>query len=166
MMQTYNKKSNMLKNKFKRLGLVKGLTLIELLIAVAIVGVLAAIVIPAYADYTEKARVNSAAEELAMMSTIISNYWQEERAYPDSLADVGFAGKLDPWGYSYRYLNLDKNGNGGARRDKNLNPLNTDYDLYSVGKDAKTKLPISQKDSLDDVIRVFDGKFVDLASKF
>jgi general secretion pathway protein G len=165
-MKTYNEKSNMLRNKFKRLGLSKGLTLIELLIAVAIVGVLAAIAIPAYADYTEKARVNSAAKELAMMSTIISNYWQEERAYPDSLADVGLGARLDPWGYSYRYLNLDKNGNGGARRDRNLNPLNTDYDLYSIGKDGDTRLPISQARSLDDVIRVFDGKFVDLASKF
>ena len=158
--------NNILKGIYKKTDLEKGFTLIELLLAVAIIGVLAAIAIPAYQDYTEKARVNSAVSELAMMSTIISNYWDEERRYPDSLTDVGLDGRLDPWGYAYRYLNLDKNGNGGARRDKNLNPLNTDYDLYSVGKDAKTKLPVTQKDSLDDVIRVFDGKFIDLASKF
>ena len=166
MMQTCNKKSNTLKNKFRRLGLAKGLTLVELIIAVAIIGVLAAIAIPAYEDYTEKARVNSAAIEIAAMSSAIIRYQLDESSYPDTLADVGFGGKLDPWGNAYRYLNLDKNGNGGARRDKNLNPLNTDFDLYSAGKDAKTKLPISQKDSLDDVIRVFDGKFINLASEF
>jgi general secretion pathway protein G len=146
--------------------LVKGLTLIELLLAMAIVGVLAAIVIPAYSDYREKARVRNAVMDIAMMAPIIKAYWEDRGTYPDSLAEVGLGGKLDPWDNPYRYLNLDKNGNGGARRDKNLNPLNTDFDLYSIGKDGDTKLPISQKDSLDDVIRVFDGKFIDLASKF
>ncbi len=146
--------------------LVSGLTLVELLIVVAIIGVLASIVIPAYADYKEKARVYQAVTDIATMGSKIGQYWQEERQYPDSLADMGMGGKLDPWGYPYRYLNLDKKGSGGARRDKNLNPLNTDFDLYSIGKDAKTKLPISQKDSLDDVIRVYDGKFVNLAAKF
>jgi len=150
----------------KRKHLVYGLTLVELLIVIAIIGVLAAIAIPAYKDYEEKARVTQAAIEISTMASKITHYYDDARAYPDSLTDVGLAGKLDPWGYPYRYLNLNKKGNGGARRDKNLNPLNTDFDLYSIGKDAKTKLPISQKDSLDDVIRVYDGKFVDLASKF
>jgi general secretion pathway protein G len=150
----------------KRKHLANGLTLVELLIVIAIIAVLAAIAIPAYKDYEEKARFTQAAIEISTMASKITHYYDDARYYPDSLADVGMAGKKDPWGYPYRYLNLDKHGNGGARRDKNLNPLNTDFDLYSIGKDAKTKLPISQKDSLDDVIRVYDGKFVDLASKF
>jgi len=152
--------------KHKRIHLVSGFTLVELLIAMAIIGVLAAIAIPSYKDYKEKARVNEAATEISVMASKIGQYWQDARSYPDSLADIGLGAELDPWGYPYRYLNLDKNGNGGARRDKNLNPLNTDFDLYSVGKNAKTKLPISQQDSLDDVIRVYDGKFVNLASQF
>lgn len=143
-----------------------GLTLVELIIAIAIIGVLAAVAIPAYQDYKERARVHQAATDITVIASQIGQYWQDERSYPDSLADIGMGGKLDPWGYPYQYFNLDKKGKGGARRDKNLNPLNTDFDLYSIGKDAKTKLPISQKDSLDDVIRVYDGKFVDLASKF
>jgi general secretion pathway protein G len=127
---------------------------------------LAKIAIPAYADYKEKTRAAIAVQDIAMMSAQIKMYWEDERAYPDSLADIGLAGKLDPWDHPYMYLNLDKNGNGGARRDHNLNPLNSDFDLYSRGKDNKTKLPITQKDSKDDILRANDGKFIDLAKKY
>ncbi|HOY86323.1 MAG: prepilin-type N-terminal cleavage/methylation domain-containing protein [Methylotenera sp.] len=144
----------------------RGFTVVELMIAVAIVGVLAAIAIPAYSGYQEKARVYQAVTDVAAMSVTIENYFQENRIYPETLADVKLDGKLDPWDKPYRYLNLVKNGNGGARRDKNLVPLNSDFDLYSEGEDKKTKLPISQKDSLDDILRANDGKFVDLAEKY
>lgn len=143
-----------------------GFTLIELVIAIAIVGVLARISFPAYADYKERAKQTLAVQDIAMMSAQIKMYWQDARAYPESLADIGLATKLDPWQHPYMYLNLDKKGNGGARRDHNLNPLNSDFDLYSRGKDNKTKLPITQKDSLDDVLRANDGKFIDLAKNY
>ncbi len=165
-MRIFSQKNHALKNEYKRIAFEKGLTLIELILVMAIIGVLAAIAIPAYQDYQEKARVNAAVMDISTMAFTIAAYWQDERSYPDSLADVDLGGKLDPWGYPYRYLNLDKNGNGGARRDKNLNPLNTDFDLYSIGKNAKTRLSVSQQDSLDDIVRVFDGKFIDLAAKF
>lgn len=143
-----------------------GFTLIELILVVAIIGVLASIAIPAYQDYQEKARIYGAVTDITSMAAKIEAYYQDAREYPDSLAEIGLGGKLDPWGRPYQYLNLLKYGNGGARRDKFLNPLNSDFDLYSSGKDGATRLPISQRDSLDDVIRINDGKFVDLASKF
>lgn len=144
-----------------------GFTLIEILIAIAIIGVLASIAIPSYQDYKEKARVTQAITDIASISVKIEAYWQDARAYPTSLADVDGASMLDPWGNTYQYLNLyDKKGKGGNRKDRSLNPLNSDFDLFSMGKNGTFKTQITNKDSLDDVIRANDGKFIDLAAKY
>lgn len=143
-----------------------GFTLVELLLAIAIIGVLAALAVPAYQNYRERVRVAQAISDITVIAINIKAYYQDENAYPASLAMVGLGAQLDPWGRPYEYLDLTKKGNGGARRDKNLNPLNSDFDLYSRGKDGNTKLPITQKDSLDDVLRANDGGFTDLASKY
>lgn len=144
-----------------------GFTLVELLIVIAIIGVLAAQAIPAYQDYIERTKVGLAISQINVISSRLLHYQLEENTFPDSLTAIDADAELDPWGRPYAYLNLTaKKGNGGARRDKNLNPLNSDFDLYSMGRDGKTKLPISQKDSLDDVLRANDGKFIDLASKY
>jgi general secretion pathway protein G len=47
-----------------------------------------------------------------------------------------------------------------------LVPINSTYDLYSMGKDGKTKAPITAQDSRDDIIRANDGLFIGLASDF
>jgi len=55
---------------------------------------------------------------------------------------------------------------GDARKDRFLVPINSDFDLYSVGPDGKTQAPLSNPDSLDDVIRAADGGFYGLAENF
>ncbi len=52
------------------------------------------------------------------------------------------------------------------RKDRFLVPINSDYDLYSKGKDGESKAPLSPKVSHDDIIRANDGAFVGLASEF
>ena len=52
------------------------------------------------------------------------------------------------------------------RKDHKLNPINSDFDLYSMGKNGVSKTQISNKDSLDDVIRANNGGFVGRASDF
>jgi len=55
----------------------KGFTLIELMIVVAIIGILAALAIPAYTDYTIKSRVAEGASLSGAAKTGIEVYWSE-----------------------------------------------------------------------------------------
>jgi general secretion pathway protein G len=100
------------------------------------------------------------------MEASIDFYRTQNRTLPNSLADMQLQGSLDPWGNPYVYYNIEANGKGGARKDHALNPLNTDYDLYSPGPDGKSKSQITQKDSVDDVIRASNGAFVGVAADF
>ncbi|WFP49600.1 prepilin-type N-terminal cleavage/methylation domain-containing protein [Methylomonas sp. EFPC3] len=149
-----------------------GFTLIEALIATAIVGILTAIAVPAYNGYIDRTRNSLAISEIMAIQTEIERYYTREFRYPDSLAALGAAlpsGGIDPWGNAYVYLNIangDPGVKGDVRKDHALNPINTNYDLYSMGKDGVTKKQISQKDSLDDIIIARDGAFVGLAADF
>jgi len=57
-------------------------------------------------------------------------------------------------------------GNGQARKDRFLVPLNDDYDLYSMGQDGVSAPPITAKPSQDDILRASDGSYLGLASQF
>ena len=69
-------------------GVQKGFTLIELMIVVAIIGILAAIAIPAYTDYTIKSRVAEGASLSGAAKTAIEVYWSENGTM-DSQINVG-----------------------------------------------------------------------------
>lgn len=146
----------------------RAFTLLEMFVVLAVLGIVTAIALPAFSNYKERIRVTQAINDINMMSVTISRFMDENRAVPpDSLAEVGLAGNLDPWGRPYVFTNLvGVKGKGSARKDKKLNPINSDYDLYSVGKDGDSKLPLTTKVSQDDVIRARDGRFVGLAKEF
>jgi len=55
---------------------------------------------------------------------------------------------------------------GQVRKDKSLHPLNTDYDLYSMGPDGQTAKPLTSSKSQDDIVRANNGGFVGLGKDY
>ncbi len=102
--------------------------------------------------------------DIRVLEFDLAFYIENNLASPASLAAIGRATMLDPWGNPYAYKVITNPG--GARKDKFLVPLNSDYDLYSMGLDGESKKPLSSKVSQDDVLRALDGAFVGLAADF
>lgn len=145
----------------------RGVTLLELMLVVAIVTMLGALAIPTYQNYTDRARNNQAIADIGAMSLQIQQWELNNGRLPANLAEAGLAGRVDPWGQPYRYLELGPPGTiGAARKDRALNPVNTDFDLYSLGKDGRTRPPFPSADAQDDPVRAANGAFMGLAKDF
>lgn len=149
-------------------GRARGLTLIEMLIVLAILAVLAGAAIPKITDYRERIRVQQAVTDIAALNVRLRNYMLDNNHMPPPGLDaINAAGMPDPWGSPYIYFNLrTAHGYGGVRKNKNLVPINSDFDLYSKGKDGLSAAPLTARQSRDDVILANDGKFIGLASDY
>jgi general secretion pathway protein G len=144
-----------------------GFTAIEIMIAVAIVGILVAIALPAYDEYIERTRIFKATVDVGGIGTLVSKYAHDNDVLPPSLAEVGSNTMRDPWGNPYQYVNHDDPGTRGRwRKDKNIVPINTDFDVFSMGKDGASVPPLTAKASRDDIVRANNGRFVGLASDY
>ncbi len=119
-----------------------GVTLIELMLVVLIIGVLAAIAVPRVARNPERARVRAAIAEIESVTTMLDHFNIDVGRFPTTeegvealrLAPVGLENQdrwdgpytrrriLDPWGNLYVYRCPPENG--------------VDFDLISMGKDA------------------------------
>jgi general secretion pathway protein G len=137
------------------------------MLGIAILGILVAIAVPTYQNYQDRVRTFKAVADIRPIEALVLTYKAEERSLPASLAQVGAAGMRDPWGNPHQYTNLeDTKGNGAARKNKNLVPINSDFDIYSMGKDGASVSPLTAKASRDDIVRANDGRFVGLASEY
>jgi general secretion pathway protein G len=57
-------------------------------------------------------------------------------------------------------------GMAEVRKDRNLVPINTDFDLYSVGPDGDSQAPLTAAASRDDIVRANDGRFIGKAEDY
>jgi general secretion pathway protein G len=147
--------------RYKRERFYKGLTLIELLITVAIVGILSAIAVPLYTGHIDKQRNTTAIVDINNMESQIERFRVLNGSPPATLAAAGIdPTPKDPWGRSYIYLNPPN------RWDKHDKPLNGDYDLLSMGKDGVTNLKLWHTESFDDIIRCNNGAYIGIASEY
>ena len=139
-----------------------GLTLIELLVAIAVAALLAAIAIPQYIGSRERAEAMKVIVKMHSIGTALDRYRIELGQLPNELSDAVNPVPEDPWGNAYQYLNLNSEEpgvKGKRRKDKNLVPINSDYDLYSMGPDGQSKAPLTAKHSRDDIIRANNGAY-------
>ena len=81
---------------------VKGFTLIELMIAVAVVAILAAIAMPSYTDYMRRSKFAEATAALLSMRTKLEQFYQDQRTFAGACAN----GTVAPLPTGLKYFNV------------------------------------------------------------
>jgi general secretion pathway protein G len=149
---------------------VRGFTLLEMLLAMPVMSLLAGIAVPVYTSLVERALIAQAVADIGAIDMKLERHYSNNFTYPDSLDNLVGDLPQDPWGRDYQFLlirgNAEPGLRGRLRKDRNLVPINSDYDLYSIGDDGESRPPLAACASHDDVIRASDGGFVGSAVEF
>jgi general secretion pathway protein G len=146
---------------------VRAFSLVETLIVCALISTLASIAAGIYVNALKTARVTRAIGDLHALDADINAFRLRNNRYPTTLTEARPLVPNDPWRRPYVYTDLSQRGSRGrARKDGRLNPINADFDLYSLGADGVTATPLTSPMSKDDVIRARDGAFLGLAADF
>ena len=143
----------------------RGVTLVELMIVMAIAVIMSFIAVPVYSDCIDSARLATVQGDMGMIELRLERFCSDSGgALPPTLTALPNV-PADPWGNPYENFNIEDGppGKANLQKDKNVNPLNSDYDLYSKGKDGDSKLALSPKVSHDDIIRANNGAYIGYA---
>jgi general secretion pathway protein G len=159
----------------KRTRWSRGFTLIELIVVLGVIALLTIIGMGVYSHFIDRAKNTRAIAEIRVLEKEILEFWHTNDRLPDSLGELDRAVLLDPWKTPYQYINFDTApdseekrrtiGNQSKGKGKG-DPLNSDYDLFSKGKD-RTSVPVLTDDtSKDDIVRANDGSYTGLVSEY
>ena len=143
-----------------------GVTLTELTIVATLAALLASVGFPLYRGYIERAQVTRAISDIGTLSLHLYRWQLANRDFPQTLAEAGLDPGIDPWGNPYRYLEISQARIGEVRRDRNLRPINNDFDLYSMGKDGDTQTQLQARKARDDIVRASNGNFYGMAKDY
>ncbi len=136
----------------------RGFTLIELLIVVAIIGIVAAIAIPALTSSIQRARQKRTVAELRTVATAVSSYAVDFAFMPK--VGPGDASLLQPYLVPTYVKHLP--GVDGWQRPVHYDASGLDYTLWSYGSDgfADTTPPFGPTTSFANDIVISNGIFV------
>ena len=140
------------------------------MIAICILALLAAVAMPIYNQYVNRLKTSQVLVFMKKAEMGLENYYAIKLTYPATLSEIGIQEPaLDPWGNPYQYLAIDIKpppNTGHVRRDKNMNPINTDYDLYSDGPDGRSQTQLNARFARDDIVRAGNGGYIGKAQDF
>ena len=146
-----------------------GFTLIELMTVIVLVGIMASIAYPIYSGFVDRARRSKVMGDMGQIQIALAKFLTDTNgALPLSLAAVGLDTLRDPWGNPYQYLKIENEagGFGSARKNLGMVPVNSDYDLFSMGRDGDFESPLSSVSSRDDIVRAGNGAYMGPAEDF
>ena len=110
----FNKDINMKNLQTMKHSVQKGFTLIELMIVVAIIGILAALAIPAYTDYTIRSKVGEAASLSGSAKTAVDIWYSEKGTLTDMPTTPASLGLSLASSYSAQYVSSVEVQNDGS----------------------------------------------------
>ena len=157
-----------------------GISILELLIALAAVSILATMAIAVFGSSEPdcdnpnakqgplmRAKIAQVSGDLGKIHMAASQFELSQNRYPANLAEIGLDDLRDPWGNPYRYLVVfGIASKGPVRKDHNLHPVNSGYDLYSMGPNGATATPFTSTLGKDDIVMANDGNYFGLACQY
>ncbi|HEZ9092042.1 TPA: pilin, partial [Neisseria gonorrhoeae] len=134
----------------------KGFTLIELMIVIAIVGILAAVALPAYQDYTARAQVSEAILLAEGQKSAVTEYYLNNGIWPENNGDAGVASSSSIKGKYVKEVKVAKGVVTAQMASSNVNKEIKDkrLSLWARRQDGSVKWfcgqPVKRTDKAND----------------
>ncbi|HFC8181131.1 TPA: pilin, partial [Neisseria meningitidis] len=145
----------------------KGFTLIELMIVIAIVGILAAVALPAYQDYTARAQVSEAILLAEGQKSAVTEYYLNHGIWPSNNSSAGVASASDIKGKYVEKVEVAKGVITATMLSSGVNKeiQGKKLSLWAKRQDGSVKWfcgqPVTRNAATDDVAAATDNKKID-----